>query len=154
MGVVKDLRDRRKEDERRKKEEMEREERLTREEKIINKLSDQIQLTQNVADQIRNTGERIVNTSQTAKMILQQNLERVDYFELELFIELNPLAVLDKDGHTVLPKDLAEAVRKDRAKEEELDVDLFDPVVEVMTGHSIVIRGNLLEGPIDAGIHG
>ena len=102
--VTKDLKEKKENEDKRTRENNEREARLAREENIIKSLTAQLGITQKISQDLEVTENKIAKTSEVTSEILRESLERVEDFEVQLFISINPLIFSDESGKTLLGK--------------------------------------------------
>ena len=105
-----------------------REQQLKRQEHLLVILNEQIDNTRTISKNLKNTTQRVEATVATSNEILSEQLKRVEFLEVQLFVTVDPLAFQTREGISLLEPKLVEALKKEVSGEAELPVELFGPI--------------------------
>jgi hypothetical protein len=143
--VLRDIKENRELEAKAAQERKEREDQLLREKVLLDQLDAQLDLTKTVSNELQTTAAKVEKTSETTSSILQQELERIEYFEIELFIDVAPLALTDENGNKLLSERLVRALESEKQRGKELPVDLFEPIVDELRENYDIVRRSVFK---------
>lgn len=94
------------------------------------------------AEDLREQLERANKALQQAR---EEQLALIENFEIQLFIDVNPLMLTDEDHKKLLSKELVKALEDEQKRGIELPVELYDPIVEEMLETYGVVRRSVFK---------
>lgn len=90
---------------------------------------------------VKQLSQQVVTTNK----ILSENLERIENFEIKLFVSINPLAFKYANGQSILSQKTLAILEADKRGEQELDVKYFDLVVKELRDNYDLVRKQLFQ---------
>jgi hypothetical protein len=85
-------------------------------------------------------------SAKSTQSLLEDNLKRVEAFEIQLLVDLDPLEMMKAEAVNFLPTDLAEAISAEREGGQKLENKQFDRLVAALRGRRQDVRDAFFGG--------